>query len=151
MHALIAKSCAKHAPYKAMGTREFLGMHKTDKAPFPLKVSTGSAVMQRALSCFACYEKSARVERKKYSMSQRKGHRSRSQITHCRLLLLLLSKRPYSKCYLCFFLSFFLSRLQIFGETSWRTYGELQSEYEAIGRGLRALGMEPLPIATSKV
>jgi len=56
VHALIAKSCAKHAPYKAMGTREFLGMHKTDKAPFPLKVSTGSAVMQRALSCFACYE-----------------------------------------------------------------------------------------------
>jgi hypothetical protein len=39
----------------------------------------------------------------------------------------------------------------MFGETTWKTYGEVQANYEAFGRGLRALGMEPLPVATSKV
>jgi hypothetical protein len=45
VHALIAKSCAQHAPFKAMGTRTFLGMHKTDKAPFPLKVQARAGGM----------------------------------------------------------------------------------------------------------
>ena len=76
VHALIQKSVKKHAEFKAMGTRTFLGMHDDKaKAPFPLK---------------------------------------------------------------------------IFGDTTWKTYGQVGAELAAFGRGLRALGMAPLPLADSK-
>ena len=34
--------------------------------------------------------------------------------------------------------------LKIFGDTTWKTYGELSDQSAAFGRGLRSLGMEPL-------
>jgi len=34
--------------------------------------------------------------------------------------------------------------LKIFGDTKWITYGQLKQQYEAFGRGLLSLGMEPL-------
>ena len=74
VHALLRESCRKHARFNAMGTRTFLGMHKSDKAPFPLKV---------------------------------------------------------------------------FGDTTWKTYQDLGDDSAAFGRGLRSLGMQPLPIELS--
>jgi long-chain acyl-CoA synthetase len=75
VHDLMQHSFKKHGPYKAMGTRTFVGMHKPEGAKFPLKV---------------------------------------------------------------------------FGETTWRNYAQLSDEVSAFGRGLRALGMEPLGLAESK-
>jgi long-chain acyl-CoA synthetase len=39
--------------------------------------------------------------------------------------------------------------LKVFGETEWKTYEQLSNDSAAFGRGLRALGMEPLGLAES--
>ena len=39
--------------------------------------------------------------------------------------------------------------LKIFGDTTWKTYGELSKRSAAFGRGLRSLGMEPLSLSDS--
>jgi long-chain acyl-CoA synthetase len=40
--------------------------------------------------------------------------------------------------------------VKIFGETIWKTYEDLDADANAFGRGLRALGVEPLPLAKSQ-
>jgi len=36
--------------------------------------------------------------------------------------------------------------LKVFGETTWQTYGEVRAEAAHFGSGLRALGLEPMPL-----
>ena len=40
--------------------------------------------------------------------------------------------------------------LKKFGDTKWQSYAEASNRSSAFGRGLRALGMEPLPIKSSR-
>jgi long-chain acyl-CoA synthetase len=40
--------------------------------------------------------------------------------------------------------------LKVFGDTSWKTYGQVREEAAAFGAGLRALGLEPLPLTTAQ-
>jgi long-chain acyl-CoA synthetase len=39
---------------------------------------------------------------------------------------------------------------KVFGETSWKTYGEVAAEAKAFGAGLRRLGMEPMPLEAAQ-
>jgi len=40
--------------------------------------------------------------------------------------------------------------LKVFGATSWKTYGQVREEAAAFGSGLRAIGLEPLPLTTAQ-